>query len=100
MDTHTAVAWHCAQEYKKIREEERPVVVLSTASAYKFPASVLRAVGCEPDPDEFACIRQLEELTGVPAPEPLRTVGKKPVLHKDCIPREEITAYVRSKVHA
>ncbi len=100
LDTHTAVAWHCAEEYKKVRESNAPVVVLSTASAYKFPAAVLRALGAEPDENEFRCIEQLEELTKVPAPNPLKGIGERKVLHKDCIERETITEYIRSKVHA
>lgn len=40
-DTHTAVAWNVAQQYKAANPAHAPVVVLSTASPYKFPAAVL-----------------------------------------------------------
>lgn len=41
-DTHTAVAFHVAGRHKR---EGVPMVVLSTASPYKFPRSVLEALG-------------------------------------------------------
>ena len=40
-DPHTAVAWAVAQE----QTGDAPMVVLSTASPYKFPAAVLHALG-------------------------------------------------------
>lgn len=44
-DTHTAVAWDVAQQYKQANPEHNAVVVLSTASPYKFPAAVLEGIG-------------------------------------------------------
>ncbi len=41
-DTHTAVAFHVAEQQKR---EGVPMVVLSTASPFKFPRSVLEALG-------------------------------------------------------
>ena len=48
-DTHTAVAWNVAEQYRAAVGGDRPLVVLSTASAYKFPAAVLEALGETPD---------------------------------------------------
>jgi len=98
MDTHTAVAWKVAEEYKRTRSSNAPVVVLSTASAYKFPASVLTALGETPAEDEFACIEQLENLSGVRAPEALRSLKNKPVLHTGVINKEEILPFVLSTI--
>ena len=41
-DTHTAVAFHVAAQKKR---DGVPMVVLSTASPFKFPRSVLEALG-------------------------------------------------------
>ena len=41
LDTHSAVAYRVAQAYKKETGSERPLVVVSTASPYKFNESVL-----------------------------------------------------------
>ncbi len=94
MDTHTAVAWKVACQ----QESGNPMVVLSTASPYKFPAAVLSALGEEAGEDEFAVMYRLKELTGVPIPHGLATLEKKPVLHRDVISREEMAAYVAKKI--
>ena len=96
MDTHTAVAWAAAMEV--LPEDPRPVVVLSTASAYKFPAAVLSALGGEVCEDEFAVMKRLEDLTGVPIPANLAKLEEKPVCHQDVIDREEMYDYVLRKV--
>ena len=67
-DPHTAVALHVAQEYKNSREGHTPLVVLSTASPYKFPAAVLEAVGGDLSGDEFEQMDRLAALSGVPIP--------------------------------
>ena len=94
MDTHTAVAWHTAERHTG----SAPMVVLSTASPYKFPAAVLSAIGGDTVGDEFDLLQRLHERTGVPVPAALAQLAGKPVRHHDCIAREEMRAYVESKV--
>ena len=94
MDTHTAVAWSVAEGY----ESDAPVVVLSTASPYKFPAAVLSAIGGDADGDEFDIMDRLHAMTGVPVPKALAELRQKPVLHRDVISREEMQAYVLEKL--
>ena len=96
MDTHTAVAWRVAEDHKS----ENPVVVLSTASAYKFPAAVLSALGEEVSEDEFEVMRRLNEITGVPVPRALADLQSKAIRHTDVIDREQMQAYVLSKIEA
>ena len=74
------------------------MVVLSTASPYKFPAAVLSALGQTPDADEFAAIDQLHALTGVAIPRNLATLRHMPVRHSDVIDKEEMLSYVLRKV--
>ena len=93
-DPHTAVGWHVADQYMKVRKSDAPVVVLSTASPYKFPAAVLKALGQEPVADEFAVMEQLRDLTGMAIPENLAHLQEMPVLHKDVIDKEEMLDYV------
>ena len=92
MDTHTAVAWHVAEQY----QSDAPVVVLSTASAYKFPAAVLSAVGGDASGDEFDVMERLHALTGVPVPKALAERRTKPVRHHAVIDREEMPAFVNA----
>ena len=94
MDTHTAVAWSVAEGY----ESDAPVVVLSTASPYKFPAAVLSAIGGDADGDEFDIMDRLHAMTGVPVPKALAELRQKPVLHRDVISREEMQDYVLGKL--
>lgn len=96
MDTHTAVAWNVAEGY----QSDAPVVVLSTASPYKFPAAVLSAIGGNTDGDEFAIMERLHEMTNVPVPQGLATLRQKQVRHTDVIDREEMQKYVLDKAAA
>lgn len=96
-DTHTAVAWNVAQQYKAARPAHRPVVVLSTASPYKFPEAVLRSLGISQEGNGFAAIAQLEKITGVPVPQNLRGLDQRPVLHRDVIDQAEMLKYVLKK---
>ena len=96
-DTHTAVAWNVAQQYKAANPAHAPVVVLSTASPYKFPAAVLEGLGEKAEGDEFAVMEQLERLTGVPAPKNLRGLRERPVRHTTVLDREEMLPFVLKK---
>ena len=97
-DPHTAVALHVAEEYKKERGDGGPLVILSTASPYKFPAAVLRAIGGDLSGDEFEQMDRLAALSGVPVPAGLRGLKDRPVLHEDVIDREQITDYVLRQI--
>lgn len=96
-DTHTAVAWHVAQQYKKTQPCGRPLVILSTASPYKFPAAVLTALGgpqAVEGLDEFAVMEELHRRTSVPIPGSLAGLRSRPVLHRDSIDPRGILDYV------
>ena len=60
-DTHTAVAFHVAGSHKR---EGVPMVVLSTASPYKFPRSVLEALGHTAPQNDFEAMQELQAATG------------------------------------
>ena len=96
-DTHTAVAWDVAQQYKSACPDHAPVVILSTASPYKFPAAVLRAIGEKCDGDEFDMMEKLEKVTGVPMPENLRSLRSRPVRHTDLTAPGDMLSYVLRK---
>lgn len=97
-DPHTAVAFHAAGLYKAERQGKAPVVVLSTASAYKFPAPVLKALGEELSGDEFQQIQRLHSISGLSLPENLAGLqGKKPI-HKDLINKDELCSYVMQQL--
>ena len=73
-DTHTAVAFHVAAQHKR---EGVPMVVLSTASPFKFPRSVLEALGEAAPANDFEAMRALERATGRTAPASLAGLKDK-----------------------
>ena len=67
MDTHTAVASAVLRQYVEKTGDTAPSVIVSTASPYKFGASVLEAIAgrdAVAGLDDFACCRKLSQLTG------------------------------------
>ena len=98
-DPHTAVAWHAADAFME-QADGAPVVVLSTASPYKFPAAVLSALGEEPGDDEFAMMDKLSALTGTPIPKNLATLREKQVRHKDVIDKDAMLDYGLGKIQS
>lgn len=74
-DTHTAVAFRVAEQCRS----SAPMVVLSTASPFKFPRDVLTALGEEAPASDFAAMEALTAKTGCTAPESLRVLNTLPV---------------------
>ena len=84
MDTHTAVASAVLRAYQAQTGDTRKSVIVSTASPYKFGASVLGAVAGEEacrGLDDFACCRALAELTGTKEPSQIAALPTLPVRH-------------------
>lgn len=98
-DPHTAVGFAAADKYRAEYGEKRPMVVLSTASPFKFPEAVLSALGAKADGDGFRQMEQLSDLTGRAIPEGLRGLAAKKVLHRTVIDADGVTEYVRELVH-
>ena len=94
MDTHTASGWVAAQNYVNQTGDNRPMVVLSTASPYKFPAAVLEAIGGDLSGDEFDQMARLEAVTKVPAPKNLSTLKGKAERHLNVIDKDKMLDYV------
>jgi len=77
IDTHTAVAAHVMQEYRKETGDETVTVFVSTASPYKFCNHVLSAVGETPVGDGVELLDQLHEVSGVAVPRRLAALKGK-----------------------
>ncbi len=76
-DTHTAVAFRVARDWRQAGGRTAPMVVLSTASPFKFPRSVLEALGEAAPANDFAAMQMLERKTGCKAPESLSALQQK-----------------------
>ncbi len=88
MDTHTGVAMCVAQRYeellsKDVNAETHPMVVVSTASPYKFPQDVLYALTGNDVKDSFKGIKRINLLTAMKVPEQLKDIRYKPVRFKE-----------------
>ncbi len=94
-DPHTAVAYSVADK----RKNSNPVVVLSTASPYKFPQAVLRALGEKEEGNGFEQMKRLNKISGVRIPENLRTLEGKTIRFKESIDSDKIVPYVLSKLN-
>ncbi len=94
MDTHTAVAMSTYDEYQSRTEDEHPVVVVSTASAYKFPSDVLEAITGDKVKDAFKATEMLNEETGLEIPEPLKGLKDREVRFSDIIDKNDVAKAV------
>ena len=93
-DTHTATGWAVAEDYVNQTGDARPMVVLSTASPYKFPAAVLSSLEKPESGDEFMQMEQLQSKTGVPIPANLAGLQQKKELHTGVIEKDRMLQFV------
>ena len=93
-DPHTASGWAAAEDYVNQSGDTRPMVVLSTASPYKFPVAVLTAIGGDTSGSEFDQMARLSAITGVPIPKNLAGLQGKPERHTGVIEKEKMLEYV------
>ena len=93
-DPHTASGWAAAEDYIAETGDHRAMVVLSTASPYKFPVAVLNAIGGDPSGTEFEQMARLSAITGVPVPRNLATLEGKEEKHTGVIEKTAMLDYV------
>ncbi|MBQ6670788.1 MAG: threonine synthase [Firmicutes bacterium] len=95
MDTHTAVGYKVWKDYAERTGDYTPTLIASTASPYKFAASIAGSIGIEPGADEFDTIERLFIATGYPVPSGLAGLKDRPVVHKEAIKREDMKERVK-----
>ncbi len=93
-DTHTAVALNVYEEYVKVTGDNRPTVIASTASPYKFANSVLSAVSDKRAASEFDTVRLLSSITSTEIPKPIKALENAQVRFKDICEKQEMTSAV------
>ncbi|MCR4693708.1 MAG: threonine synthase [Pseudobutyrivibrio sp.] len=82
IDTHTAVAAHVYNQYKDKTGDDKPTVIASTASPFKFTRAVMGAI----DPvyeneEDFVLVDKLSELGSVKVPNAIEEIRSAKVLH-------------------
>jgi threonine synthase len=93
MDTHTAVAYFVYKKYLAKTQDKTKTILASTASPFKFPHSVMKAIqgkDFKNNTDEFQLLSELSALTGLPVPKPLKDIGNKKILHNRVCKKEEM----------
>ena len=97
MDTHTAVDYAAYQKYKAESGDNTPMVIVSTASPYKFTKDVMTALDAKyADGDAFALQADLERISGVAVPAPIVGLEHRPILHKNVCEKNEIKEVVKN----
>ena len=87
-DPHTAVGMHCAELYMNSNNSNN-LVVLSTASPYKFASSVYTALTKCKAPEGSEALTALSDLTSTPISTPLAGLDKRTVrFDRVCDPEE------------
>jgi len=79
-DTHTAVGLGAAEKYQKESGDNRPIILASTASPYKFSADVAESLGVTlPSEEPGDILAALSGATGTEIPAPLSRTLTMPV---------------------
>ena len=91
IDPHTAVAVSVLENY----QSAEPLLVVSTASPYKFPRVVVEALTQQTsDADDFALVAELEKISKVALPQAVQELFGAPVRHNRVIATEQMKACV------
>lgn len=100
-DTHTAVAVHVYEAYRQETGDATKTLIASTASPYKFSASVLEALGQAPadGTDEYDMVEQLHKVSGMEVPASLAALRTKPRRFTESINKTEMQQFVLQKLH-
>ena len=94
-DTHTAVAVKVYQDYKKATGDTTKTVIASTASPYKFSASVLEAIeGKKSDIDEYEMVDKLAKLSDIPVPSALADLKNRERRFTGSIDKSDMPEFV------
>ncbi|MBR6502370.1 MAG: threonine synthase [Clostridia bacterium] len=89
-DTHTAVAVNAYEQYIEKTGDNRPVLIASTASPYKFAKSVLSALSNDIPESEFDTVDALSDLTRTTVPTPLAELKNATARFKDIYKKEDM----------
>ena len=93
MDTHTAVGRRVGSDYVRETGDHRPMVVLATASPFKFAEDVLKAVTGEARTG-FEALDHLSAACALAVPAPLAALRNLTEIHADVVDASEMARYV------
>ena len=95
IDTHTAVAVGVYEKYLGETGDNRPCLIASTASPYKFATSVLKALGIKPVDDKFKVLDDLSAATSTKIPAPIEKLKTATVRFTDVYSKDDMYTAVK-----
>ena len=90
IDTHTAVAVYAKNRYCEEYKAERKILVVSTASAYKFAYDVFSAIAGHKPADELSALKELSNFTKTNIPYPLKDIAERKIIHTSEINKSDM----------
>ncbi len=93
-DTHTAVALNVYEQYVAATGDDRATVIASTASPYKFAASVLSSICDKTADSEFSTVKLLSEETNTEIPQPLKALENAVIRHNELCEKQDMLSIV------
>ncbi|MTV83277.1 threonine synthase [Secundilactobacillus folii] len=97
IDPHTAVAKAVADKYRQDTRDDHPMVIVATASPYKFPNAVLSAIeGQDVQVDGLDAVTQLQSTIKVPLPKAIQTLFDAKVRHNETVQPDEMQAAIKN----
>ena len=83
------------EDYKSATGDETRTIIASTASPYKFSASVLEAIdGKKPEIDEFAMVDRLYEISQYEIPDALASLKDKEIRFSESVESNQMKDFV------
>lgn len=95
IDPHTAIAYQAALEYMKDNDEK--VVVLSTASPYKFARDVYLSICDDYQSNDFDYLRKLEEISDEKIPVSLKELENMENRHDNIVTKDNAKDFIIRK---
>lgn len=84
-DPHTAVAENVYQKYLKEVNDPAKCIIVSTASAYKFPRVVVEAISGPTDVDDFELVNVLKQVGEIEIPEAVKDLFTAEIRHNTVV---------------
>ncbi len=95
IDTHTAVGYDVYKKYIKATGDKTKTVIASTASAFKFPESIIGAIDSKfRVSDKFALIERIAEIANKNIPKGIKDIGRRKILHNTVCKQEQMKSVI------
>ena len=96
VDPHTAVALSAAGQYRDETGSDRPCVILSTASPFKFAHAMLASLGRQSSGGGFAALDALAAFSGQGIPAPLAGLRQKTERFRGVVSPDEMETSIEN----